>query len=181
MPTLYTIGHSTHYLADFIALLKNHHITHIIDVRAKPASRRMPWFNQVALKTSLAKENILYTHMPALGGMRIAHADSINEGVKKPSHRAYADYMQTSQFSKGLDELNKLLTKGNVAILCAEGKPLDCHRSLISDAEIARGIKVLHILPDNNLTAHELTANAVIHKTPKTVSITYPKRQQGLF
>ena len=111
---LYTIGHSTHTLQEFIDILHTYQITHIVDVRTIPKSRRVPWFNQPALKASLRKEKITYIHMPKLGGLRRTNKDSINLGWRNASFRGFADYMQTPEFFSGLKDLNELIKRGAV-------------------------------------------------------------------
>ena len=143
MPKLYTIGHSTHTLQEFLTILHTHKITHIVDVRTIPKSRYVPWFNENKLRAALHKVKISYTLMPNLGGLRKTHKDSINQGWHNASFRGYADYMQTPEFYAGLKKLNQLIKgKQKVAIMCAEAVPWRCHRSLIADAEIVRGITV---------------------------------------
>ncbi|MCW5590429.1 MAG: DUF488 domain-containing protein, partial [Legionellales bacterium] len=139
MPTLYTIGHSTHTLKEFKAILRAHNITHVIDIRSIPKSRHVPWFNENRLKIALKTINITYRHMGALGGLRHTNKDSINQGWRNKSFRGYADYMQTAAFFSALKELNKLLNKRRkIAIMCAEAIPWRCHRSLVADAEVIR-------------------------------------------
>src|SRR5947199_212609 len=109
MATLYTIGHSNRSLKEFIEILKAHKISHLIDVRTIPKSRRMPWFNQEALAVSLRKVNIHYRHLKTLGGLRHAQKDSPNQGWHNASFRGFADYMQTAEFFQGLKILNSML------------------------------------------------------------------------
>jgi uncharacterized protein (DUF488 family) len=175
MPKLYTIGHSTRPLADFIALLHMYNITHLVDVRTVPKSRYVPWFNESELALALDKEHISYIHMTELGGLRHTHKDSINQAWHNASFRGYADYMQTLEFHSGLKKLNLLLKKGNrIAIMCAEAVPWRCHRSLIADAEIVRGIHVFHIMSLTKANAHKLTPFAVVDKTKRPIKVYYP-------
>jgi uncharacterized protein (DUF488 family) len=180
MPTLYTIGHSNHTLAEFISWLKTYQIKHIVDIRTLPKSRHVPWFNSSALKLALNKEKINYTHMAKLGGLRHPHKDSINDAWENASFRGFADYMQTAEFFEGLKSLNKLLKQEKTAIMCAEAVPWRCHRSLIADAEIIRRIKVLHIMSNTNLRPHELTAFAKVDRSTKPIKIYYPAQQTDL-
>jgi uncharacterized protein (DUF488 family) len=181
MPKLYTIGHSTHTLQEFLAMLHRQKIGHVVDVRTIPKSRHVPWFNKNALQAALHQEKIIYTHMSALGGLRSAHKDSINQGWHNTSFRGYADYMQTLEFYAALKKLNQLIKqKNNVAIMCAEAVPWRCHRSLIADAEIIRGITVLDILSLTSIRAHKLTSFAVVDRTKKPIKIFYPKQKQLL-
>ncbi len=176
MPTLYTIGHSSHTIEEFLNIVHEQKITHIVDVRTIPKSRHVPWFNANELKITLNKEKIAYTHMPELGGLRKTNKDSINLGWHNASFRGFADYMQTPQFYTGLKKLNLLLKqKGKVAIMCAEAVPWRCHRSLIADAEVVRGIKVLDILNGHSAQSHKLTHFAIIDRTTKPIKIYYPK------
>lgn len=175
MTTLYTIGHSNRSLEAFIEILKAHKITHLVDIRTIPKSRRMPWFNQDELAASLRKVHIHYHHLAALGGLRHAKKDSINIGWHNTSFRGFADYMQTAEFFHGLKELNALLKKPHkVAIMCAEAVPWRCHRSLIGDAEIIRHIRVFDIFSKTNKREHELTDFAKVDRSKRPIQITYP-------
>lgn len=176
MPKLYTIGHSTHTLQEFLEILHTHKITHIVDVRTIPKSRYVPWFNENTLKRALNKVNISYTHIVALGGLRKPNKDSINQGWHNASFRGYADYMQTPEFYAGLKELNQLIKrKQKVAIMCAEALPWRCHRSLIADAEKIRGVTVLDILSRTSIHLHKLTSFAVVDRSKRPLKIYYPK------
>lgn len=179
MPKLYTIGHSTRSFAELLALLEANQITHLIDVRTIPKSRRFPWFNKNELSRALKKEQIDYTHVPQLGGLRHTRKDSINQGWRNKSFRGFADYMQTPEFYTGLQIL-KQLTKGraHIAIMCAEAVPWRCHRSLVADALIIRGVKVLHIISSSAPQEHELTAFAVVDKTTRPITLFYPEITQ---
>ena len=177
MTTLYTIGHSTHTLWEFIALLQAHKIKHLIDVRSIPKSRHVPWFNKNELKVALQAAKITYEHLPELGGLRHTHKDSINQAWNNLSFRGYADYMQSPEFYQALKKLNQhLRKKGRTAIMCAEALPWRCHRSLIGDAEVVRRIKVLDILSITKLHPHQLTSFAVVDRTKKPIKVFYPKQ-----
>jgi len=179
MPTLYTIGHSNRSYADFLKILQQEHITHIIDLRVVPLSRFAPWSNAKTLRTELAKAGILYTHMPELGGRRTPVKDSINEGLRKASFRGFADFMQTPAFFSALQTLNRLVKKSDtIAIMCAEALPKNCHRSLIADAEILRGVNVLHITDHAPVYEHELTACAVADQSKRPTQLYYPKKSK---
>jgi uncharacterized protein (DUF488 family) len=154
---LYTIGHSTRTLDDFIALLKREGVSHLVDVRAFPTSKRYPHFNQSNLTESLAANGIRYTHFPELGGRRKVRRDSHNTLWRNAGFRGYADYMETREFSNALDDLLELASSEPTAIMCAEAVPWRCHRSLISDAAVARGFRVYHIL-DSGTDEHRLTS-----------------------
>lgn len=175
MTTLFTIGHSTRTWDEFLELLQLYGITHLVDVRTIPKSRRFPWFNQATMRAALKSQGIVYKPLPELGGLRHAHKDSINTGWRNASFRGFADYMQTMPFFLALKELNKLLKNHKVAIMCAEAVPWRCHRSLISDAEIVRGVRVMHILSKTGTQAHELTEFAVVDKSRRPIKIYYPK------
>jgi len=165
MSKLYTIGHSTRSLTEFISLLKAYKVTRLVDIRTVPKSRHVPWFNEEGLKEALKKQRITYTHLEELGGLRHSHKDSINQGWHNTSFRGFADYMQTPAFFMGLKKLNQFLKRSeNVAMMCAEGVPWRCHRSLIADAEIIRGRRVFHIMRKTKVQPHKLTPFACIEK-----------------
>lgn len=176
MPTLYTIGHSTHTFQEFLAILQVHQITQIIDVRTIPKSRHVPWFNENELKISLSQEKIAYKHIPKLGGLRRTSKNSINTGWRNASFRGFADYMQTPEFFEGLKELNNIIKKSQrVAIMCAEAVPWRCHRSLIADAEIARHYIVREIISKSSVHQHKLTDFAMINRKKRPIQIYYPQ------
>ncbi|MCC2667084.1 MAG: hypothetical protein K0S63_1000 [Gammaproteobacteria bacterium] len=176
MPHLFTIGHSTHTLQEFLEILYTYQITHVVDVRTIPKSRHVPWFNEDEFKKSLRKNKIAYAHLPKLGGLRRANKNSINRGWRNTSFRAYADYMQSSEFFEGLKGLNELIKKNkNVAIMCAEAVPWRCHRSLIADAEVVRHFKVLEIISKTSIRPHTLTDFAVVNRKKRPIQIYYPK------
>src|SRR3954467_12286688 len=129
---LYTIGHSTRTLEDFIALLKREGVSHLVDVRAFPTSARYPHFNQASLSESLARQGIRYSHFPELGGRRRVRRDSRNVLWRNAGFRGYADYMETREFAAALDDLLAAAAREPTAIMCAEAVPWRCHRSLIS-------------------------------------------------
>ena len=160
--TIWTIGHSTRPIHEFIALLHAHAINLLIDVRTVPRSRHNPQFNTEALAVSLKTSGLSYLHMPALGGLRKARKDSINDGWRNASFRGYADYMQTDEFWDALQELMTHGQQGPIAIMCAEAVPWRCHRSLIADALASRGWTVRHILSPVKAEEHRLTPFAVI-------------------
>jgi uncharacterized protein (DUF488 family) len=168
--TIYTVGHSTRTLPEFINLMVAYKITLVIDVRAYPNSKHNPQFNKETFMNSLKENNIKYIHMPALGGLRRPHADSINIALENKSFRGYADYMQTKEYNENLLNLLVLAKENCTAIMCAEAVPWRCHRSLISDSLVARHIKVYHILNQQNFTTHELNPIAKIEGT----KVTYP-------
>lgn len=175
MPVLYTIGHSNHTLKEFLEMLSAYNIKQLIDIRSVPKSRHVPWFNKAKLSVALAKRKIKYHHLPELGGLRHTSKNSINKAWRNPSFRGYADYMQTSKFFEGLKMLNQLRKKGKTAIMCAEALPWRCHRSLVADAEIIRGIKVIHIMSKTNVHEHELTSFAKVNRKTRPMKVYYPE------
>lgn len=154
---LYTIGHSTRSLDQFLGLLTREGATHLVDVRAFPASKRYPHFSRPNLERSLIDAGSRYTHMPALGGRRRGRRESRNTQWKNASFRAYADYMETREFSDALEDLLAFARLEPTVIMCAEAVPWRCHRLLISDAALAAGCSVLHIV-DAGTDAHQLTS-----------------------
>jgi uncharacterized protein (DUF488 family) len=157
MHTIYTIGHSTRTIEQFLELLKAHGIQQIVDVRTVPKSRHNPQFGKEALAASLEQAGIAYTHLEKLGGLRHSSKDSVNLGWQNSSFRGFADYMATPEFQAGLDELKALTEKKTVAIMCAEAVSWRCHRSLIADALTTQGWQVLHIQSRKTAQPHELT------------------------
>jgi len=152
-----TVGHSTRPIEDFIGLLSAHGVTCLVDVRTVPKSRRNPQFEGTALAASLAAAGIGYVREAGLGGFRKARPDTPNAGWRNLSFRGYADYMQTADFEAALGELIELARHSRVAAMCAEAVPWRCHRSLIADALVVRGIAVEHILSPARRDAHRLT------------------------
>ncbi len=152
-----TIGHSTHPIAEFIALLEAHGVDLLADVRTAPRSRHNPQFNRDALPQSLAEAEMRYVSLPGLGGLRRPRADSPNVAWRNASFRGYADYMMTAEFRENLERLIELSQTTQAAIMCAEAVPWRCHRSLIADALVVRGIPVFHIMSATTANAHKLT------------------------
>lgn len=157
LPTVLTIGHSTRTLEDFIRLLQAHLVTRVVDVRTVPRSRHNPQFNRDTLPAALKTAGIGYTHMSELGGLRHTTLDSPNTGWRNASFRGYADYMQTPEFGKALDELIQWAKRDRIAVMCAEAVPWRCHRSLIADALLVRGIQTEDISSATQRRAHTLT------------------------
>lgn len=157
-----TIGHSTRTIDDFIALLTAHGVGRLLDVRTVPRSRHNPQFNTDALPDSLAQAGIAYEHVKGLGGFRHARADSPNSGWRNLSFRGYADYMQTAAFADELDALIERAGRERVALMCAEAVPWRCHRSLIADALLVRGVPCAEIVGPTRLQAHRLTSFAQV-------------------
>jgi len=163
IPQIWTIGHSTRTIDEFISLLKTNHIKLLVDVRSLPGSRRYPEFNRETLAESLGKAGIRYEHFPDLGGRRKARPDSKNTAWRNDSFRGYADYMETEEFHRGVERLLDLATgAGPAAIMCAEAVWWRCHRSLISDYLKARGIEVMHVLDAKKSEPHPYTSAARI-------------------
>jgi len=165
-----TVGHSTRTLAEFIALLRAHAMTAVVDVRTVPRSPHNPQFNKDSLSESLSKACWGYIHIPGLGGLRHAKSDSPNGGWRNASFRGYADYMQTPQFEESLETLIEMAKKDRIAITCAEPVPLRCHRSLIGDALTVRGIRTEDIMNLTRRQVHTLTPFASMRGT----TVTYP-------
>src|ERR1700757_4663078 len=160
---IWTIGHSTRGIDEFISLLKENQIKLLVDVRAFPGSKRYPQFNKETLAQSLTAQGIRYEHFPELGGKRKSKPDSRNTTWRNASFRGYADYMETEQFQKGIVRLLDVVEKaGPSAIMCAEAVWWRCHRSLIADYLKARGAEVLHILSANKVEPHPYTSAARI-------------------
>lgn len=171
MRALYTIGHSTREMGEFIALLQECKITQLVDIRTIPKSRHNPQYSQEELRKSLAEIDIDYIYMQNLGGLRPATRPSMNSAWRNTSFRNYADYMQTDEFRHGVEELVQLAAQKITAIMCAEAVPWRCHRSLVSDALLARDVPVCEIISKNNIRPHRMTSFAVVNGT----EVTYPK------
>jgi len=159
---IYTIGHSTRPLEALVNMLRAHDVDTLADIRTIPKSRRHPQFNTEALAKSLPLDGVKYVHLGALGGLRKPRADSTNLGWRNESFRGYADYMETEKFEAGLAALLDLAAHNQVAIMCAEAVPWQCHRSLVADALTARGIEVVHIMSETQANPHRMTSFAEI-------------------
>jgi uncharacterized protein (DUF488 family) len=158
---LWTIGHSTRKIEQFISLLEENGIKLVVDVRGLPGSKRYPQFNKQALAQSLREHAIHYEHLPELGGRRKPRPDSRNTAWRNASFRGYADWMETEEFRKGIERLVDLTSKvGPAAIMCAEAVWWSCHRALISDYLKVRGIEVIHIVDANKTEPHPYTSAA---------------------
>jgi uncharacterized protein (DUF488 family) len=171
VPTVFTIGHSTRTLEELVAILRSHGVTALVDVRTVPRSRRVPQFNAETLAGDLAGSGIEYVLLPALGGLRKPAPDSDNMAWRNASFRGYADYMQTPAFQGGLGQLARIASARPTAIMCAEAVPWRCHRSLIGDALIVRGWRVLDLMSERSAKPHKLTDFAKVDGT----RITYPQ------
>jgi uncharacterized protein (DUF488 family) len=171
-----TVGHSTRPIEDFVHILEAHGLRRLVDVRTIPRSRRNPQFNLENLSTSLHKARIDYRHLPGLGGLRRPRKDSINTGWRNASFRGYADYMQSPEFGQSLNALIELASEVPTAIMCAEAVPWRCHRSLIADALVARGIPAMEILSATKSQPHALTSFAKMEGQ----QVTYPAKASSL-
>jgi Protein of unknown function, DUF488 len=157
---IWTIGHSTRTIEEFIGMLNAHGIRLIADVRQFPGSRRYPQFNKEKLNESLAASGIRYIHLPELGGRRKPKPDSLNTAWRNEAFRGYADYMETSDFHEGIEWLKELAIE-STALMCAEALWWRCHRALISDFLKADGVEVLHIM-HGKIEPHPFTSVAQI-------------------
>jgi uncharacterized protein (DUF488 family) len=173
---IFTVGHSTHGLEEFVGLLRAHEIALLVDVRQYPRSRRVPHFNAEALEVSLPERGISYLHMRELGGRRRPAPASVNDGWENEQFRGYADYMGTAEFEAALARLEALARERPTAIMCAEAPWFRCHRRLVSDALLVHRWRVLHIGSDGRVAEHELTPFAVVADD----RLTYPASQTSL-
>lgn len=169
--TIFTIGHSTHPIGEFVRLLQLNGVEQIIDIRTIPKSRFNPQFNSEALAAAMHEHGMEYVHLKELGGLRRARPVSENLGWRNASFRGYADYMQTSEFRAGLECAIRLAKRKRSVLMCAEALPWRCHRSLVADALVIRGIRVKEIMSDAPPKEHKLTPFAQVRGTV----ITYPK------
>lgn len=167
---VWTIGHGTRPLEELVALLAAHGIRRLVDIRTVPRSRRNPQFNRDTMPAALARSGLGYTHLAALGGLRRPREDSPNTGWRNASFRGYADHMQTSEFAAGVEELLALASVEPVAVMCAETVPWRCHRSLLADALVARGVPVEHLIGPARTSQHTLRPWARVAGT----RVTYP-------
>ncbi len=167
---VFTIGHSTRPIDVFIRLLEAHGVQRVVDVRSIPRSRHNPQFNRDQLSPALHGARIHYRHMPGLGGLRHARLDSANTGWRNASFRGYADYMQTAEFEDSLERCIGLAKQERVVLMCAEAVPWRCHRALIADALLARGIDASEIASRIRTWPHSLTPFARVRGT----QVTYP-------
>lgn len=159
---VWTIGHSTRPVDDFIGLLRSISIGALVDVRTYPGSRRYPQFNKRQLAASLTTAGIDYRHAPELGGRRRPKPDSLNMVWRNEMFRGYADHMESEEFREGIERLLALATERRTAIMCAEAVWWRCHRSLIADYLKAKGVRVLHISGEGKSEEHPFTSAARI-------------------
>lgn len=173
--TIWTIGHSTRTLEEFIALLKLHGIEHLVDVRSIPGSRTNPQFNKESFSKALKETSIQYTHLTLLGGRRGSSKEgpSKNTGWEVAAFRNYADYAFTKAFKEGLSELVAIANKAPTAIMCSEAVWWRCHRRIITDYLLIEGIKVLHIMSPTKTIEAEMTPFAKVTKDKDVIYPTY--------
>ena len=181
--TLYTIGHSTRTIEHVVALLREHGIELLVDVRRFPGSRRHPHFGSAALAASLAEAGIAYAHAEALGGRRDSEAGaaSPNTAWRNAAFRAYADYMATPPFRAALDRLIAQSEARTTTIMCAEAVPWRCHRRLITDALLARGVPVLDVTGPGAATPARLSGHARVQADGTVIYPAAPGVQEELF
>jgi len=164
--TIYTVGHSTRSIEDLVEMLRAHGVSQLADVRTVPKSRRHPHFAGEALAGSLADTGVAYQHFPALGGLRKPRPDSRNTAWRVEGFRGFADYMETTGFERALEELiawaaaADVAAAGSTTVMCAEAVWWRCHRRLIADALVARGVEVRHISSKTSAPVHTLTSFA---------------------
>jgi uncharacterized protein (DUF488 family) len=161
--TIFTIGHSTRTIEEFVDILKAYQIEAVVDIRTIPRSRHAPQFNYDILSGHLKKNGIEYIHMKGLGGLRHPFKDSQNTGWRNSSFRGFADYMQDNEFQENINALIEMAKSKRLVLMCAEAVPWRCHRSLIADALQVRKIKVEHILSSTSHRPHSLTSFAEVH------------------
>jgi len=154
---IYSIGHSTRPIDGFIALLKAHGVTRLADIRSIPRSKRHPHFSIDSLSVSLPEAGVTYRHFPGLGGLRKPRGDSRNTAWRHPGFRGYADYMETPAFEASLTSLTEYASEAGGVMMCAEAVWWRCHRQLVADALLARGVEVRHIASAAAAPPHVLT------------------------
>lgn len=158
--TVWTVGHSTRPLADFLAVLAAYRIEAIVDVRRFPGSSRQPQYQRPVLEAALRGAGIDYLSLPALGGRRRPLSNSPNTAWRHPAFRGYADHLATEEFATGLFELLMVASGLRTAVMCAEVLWWRCHRRLIADVLVSLGGRVMHIFDAETAQAHRLTAPA---------------------
>lgn len=172
--TLYTVGHSTKSINEFVDVIKD--IDTLVDIRSFPGSRRNPQFNKEALSQELIyRQNTNYKHLPSLGGFRKNEGCDLNTGWKVASFRHFANYMQTEDFQRGIEQLSNIASESRTAIMCSEALWWRCHRRMVSDQMVANGWEVIHLGLGPITELHEMTPFAVVGKT-----ITYPKGDESV-
>ncbi|ANM28995.1 hypothetical protein ABI59_04365 [Acidobacteria bacterium Mor1] len=174
---LWTIGHSNRPIATLLDLLAAHAIEVLADVRTVPRSKRHPQFDGDNLAWELEQSGRIYRHEKGLGGLRKPRADSINTALPDGGFRGYADHMQSESFSRAVAELLQVAESRHVALMCAEASPVNCHRSLLSDALVARGVEVRHILDADRVELHRRSPLARVEPgsgAGRPATVTYP-------
>jgi uncharacterized protein (DUF488 family) len=171
---IFTIGHSTRTLEELAGMLRENGVERLADIRRYPGSRRYPHFSGESLARSLPEQGIAYVHMPKLGGRRTPRVDSPNMAWRNEQFRGYADYMGTDAFRDAVDHL--LALPEITAIMCAEAVPWRCHRNLVGDDLLRRGVEVIHIIGSGSLKVHVLSKDAVVEGE----HVVYPGGQRGL-
>ena len=159
---IWTIGHSTRSMEDFVSLLQSNNIKIVADIRHYPGSKRYPHFNKTELNESLIKNNLDYFHIVQLGGRRKANIDSKNTAWRHPAFRGYADYMETKDFINGIKLLEEIGLKKSTAFMCSEAVWWRCHRSMVADYLKVKGWNVIHIMGLNNSVEHPYTSPAKV-------------------
>jgi uncharacterized protein (DUF488 family) len=174
---IFTVGHSNLSFEQFALLLKEHEIGLVVDIRRYPSSRKFPHFNRPILCELLAAENIDYFWLESLGGRRHTEKDSksVNAGLRSIGFRNYADYMATDEFRRAVQELSSKVEQSRTAVMCAEKLYWKCHRRLLSDYLISRGIEVIHIMEPGKFSSHKLTPYAVATES----GVIYPLQEQN--
>ena len=160
--TIWTIGHSTHSFKEFLNMLQSAEIALLVDIRSFPGSRKFSQFNKDALAASLPEHELEYIHLKSLGGRRKVRPNSKNTAWRNASFRGYADYMETEEFSEGLEKLKNLASKKRTAYMCSEAVWWRCHRSMVSDVLKAQGWEVMHIMAVGKANEHPYTQPAKI-------------------
>ncbi len=177
---IYTIGHSNRSLEDFLALLSEFGIQTIADIRSQPGSRKFPHFNLENLELVLPRNDMAYLWLPKLGGRRRTRKgfDSPNMGLISSGFRSYADYMREEEFRQGVGELLAIASESRTAYMCAEALYWRCHRRLLSDYLVARGLQVMHVLGPKSLRPHQISERAVITERGDVI---YPAMPDGAY
>lgn len=168
-PCLYSVGHSTRSIDDFLALLREHGIARVIDVRRYPVSRRHPQFARGRLEMALRENGIEYRHEIDLGGHREPLTESQNGGLRDAVFRGYADHMATPEFEGAMKRLLRDAARARTALMCAEANVTDCHRRLIADALVARGARVVHVLSAQSNTEHVIDRAARVQPDGRVI------------
>ncbi|HLV42217.1 MAG TPA: DUF488 domain-containing protein [Brumimicrobium sp.] len=168
--TIWTIGHSTRSLEEFVELLKSFNIELLVDIRRFPGSNSYPHFNKDKLEKSMKEHDLEYIHLEDLGGRRKVQPNSQNNAWRLASFQGYADYMETEEFVSELNQLKELATKKSTVIMCAEAVWWSCHRSLVADYLKLEGWNVMHIMGLGKSTEHPYTQPARIEDGKLTYS-----------